>query len=336
MIAARTSYVRIPHVAPRSSTCCHRTAAMSLRPFTTAWPDADVAPWVPPATAGIALLLGTCATLLLAHGRAAQLRFNVRALQQRRTVRFSQRALTRRAPAFGRRRRQGWLLLRLRRRALWRWRTPGASARCRRCRRARSRSSRRERCAMHLHYSHAGRLCLNCVAVADARSRAFASQLPGLAACAVALAAFATLALLLLTAPTRVTRGGASKSKRAPPPAPASPRGGRRGAAASDSFTFGAATDATAAATPKLGGRAPAVEAATAECEKPAARATFASRSPDPRPADEPRAPAASPVTSPTRGRPSTAKKSASLLCAHALPARTAAAAVEAPNVALR
>jgi hypothetical protein len=52
---------------------------MSLRPFTAPWAEADVAPWVPPATTGLALLLGTCATLLLAHGRAAQLRFNVRA-----------------------------------------------------------------------------------------------------------------------------------------------------------------------------------------------------------------------------------------------------------------
>ena len=54
---------------------------MSLRPFTAAWATepADVAPWVPPATTGVAQLLGTVATLLVAHGRAARLRFNVRA-----------------------------------------------------------------------------------------------------------------------------------------------------------------------------------------------------------------------------------------------------------------
>ena len=190
------------------------------------------------------------------------------------------------------------------------------------------------RSAMRPH-SHAGRLRTVRVAVADARACAIPPQLPGLAACAVALAAFGTLALLLLTAPKRATRGGASKNKRAPPPAPASPRGGRRGAAASDSFSFGAAAAATAAATPKLGGRGRASDAATAE-RKPAARATFASQSPEPRPAAEKRAPAASPVTSPTRGRPSTAKKGASPHCARALPARTAAAAITTPGVALR
>jgi len=52
---------------------------MSLRPFVAAWAaEAEVAPWVPPVTTGVAVLLGATLTVMMAHARAAQLRFNVR------------------------------------------------------------------------------------------------------------------------------------------------------------------------------------------------------------------------------------------------------------------
>ena len=53
---------------------------MALRPFIAAWnaEPAAVAPWVPPATTGVAFVLGVAATLLAVSPRAAQLRFNVR------------------------------------------------------------------------------------------------------------------------------------------------------------------------------------------------------------------------------------------------------------------
>ena len=140
------------HTIPRSSSYNSRAVAMSLRPFSAPWPDADVAPWVPPTTAGLALLLGTCATLLVAHSRASQLRFNVRPVCARSAWRATVAVGADAHGSCARRRRwPDWLQLRLRRPARWRWRMPDAAARCRRCRRARSRSSRRRRCAMHRH-----------------------------------------------------------------------------------------------------------------------------------------------------------------------------------------
>ena len=109
-----SSYESSAYTRPRSSSVRHRAAAMSLRPFTAPWAEADVAPWVPPATTGLALLLGTCATLLLAHGRAAQLRFNVRAPESTPRCHPAARA---NVQSTGRRLSQGCPPLRLRRSA---------------------------------------------------------------------------------------------------------------------------------------------------------------------------------------------------------------------------
>lgn len=277
---------------------------MSLRPFTAAWSaEPDVAPWIPPATTATALLLGATATMLLAHGRAAQLRFNVRApwaLAQR-----SARAdAPRTQPAAG---------------------FAAAAAACA-CAAALATCAGRDSALRALPLPPGALAAVAPQSVRALRVRAFTlqfvarvltrfpapPQLPGLALCSAALAAFATLAFLLLSAPKRRSAGGRAAppaKKRGAAPAPASPRG--RGAAASDSFSFGAAA-AEAATTPKLGAKAKATEFASARAKAQPAKRAPPAASPEPRAAPEP---AVSPVASPTRGRPATAKKGTSLIC---------------------
>jgi hypothetical protein len=273
---------------------------MSLRPFTAAWSaEPDVAPWIPPATTATALLLGATATMLLAHGRAAQLRFNVRA--SRALAQRSARAdAPRTQPAAG---------------------FAAAAAAC-----ACAAALARDSALLALPLPPGALAAVAPQSVRAWRSGAFtlqfltraltrfpaAPQLPGLALCSAALAAFATLAFLLLSAPKRRSTGSratAPAKKRGAAPAPASPRG--RGVAASDSFSFGAAA-AEAATTPKLGAKAKAATefASGRKKAQPAKRAPPAA-SPEPRAAPEP---AVSPVASPTRGRPATAKKGTSLI----------------------
>jgi hypothetical protein len=278
---------------------------MSLRPFTAAWSaEPDVAPWIPPATTATALLLGATATMLLAHGRAAQLRFDVRApwALAHRNAR-ADAPCTQPAAGFA-----------------------AAAAACA-CAAALATCAGRDSALLALPLPPGALAAVAPQSVRALRSRAFvlqflaraltrfpaAPQLPGLALCSAALAAFATLAFLLLSAPKSRSAGGraaAPAKKRGAAPAPASPRG--RGAVASDSFSFGAAA-AEAATTPKLGAKAKAAtEFASARAKAQPAKRAPPAASPEPRAAPEP---AVSPVASPTRGRPATAKKGACLIC---------------------